>query len=79
MQADIRGKTMEKSTRILKIVSGFTLVGVGVPMLALPVPSVPVILLGLALLAAEYVWARRLLDQAKALTARMRALLPALK
>ena len=39
---------MEKGARILKIVSGFTLVGVGVPMLALPVPSLPIVLLGLA-------------------------------
>lgn len=70
---------MEKGARILKIVSGFTLVGVGVPMLALPVPSLPIVLLGLALLAAEYVWARRLLDHAKGLAARMRSLLPAFK
>ena len=74
------GLIMEKSQRYLKIVSGFTLLGVGVPLFMLPVPGpgVPAIMMGLALLAAEYVWARRLLDTVKRQGARIRSSFPSL-
>lgn len=64
---------VEKSQRYLKIFGGFGLLGLGVPMLFLPGPGAPAILLGLALLAAEYVWARRLLDNVKRQTTRLRS------
>jgi tellurite resistance protein TerC len=51
--------------RIVRIVFGFTLLALGAAMLVLPGPGWLTIALGLALLATEYVWARRLLDRIK--------------
>jgi uncharacterized protein (TIGR02611 family) len=48
-----------------RIVFGFTLLALGVAMLVLPGPGWVTIALGLAVLATEYVWARRLLDRIK--------------
>jgi uncharacterized protein (TIGR02611 family) len=57
--------TVEQVRRIFRIVSGFTLLAVGAVMLVTPGPGWLVIFLGLGLLAAEYVWARRLLERIK--------------
>ncbi len=51
--------------RLAKIVSGFTLILAGLFMLVLPGPGILSILGGLALIAQEYVWARRLSDWVK--------------
>lgn len=51
--------------RFAKIVAGFTLLLVGVVMLVTPAPGWVAILGGLAMLAAEFVWARRLLNRLK--------------
>jgi tellurite resistance protein TerC len=56
---------LQHAKRLIKIVVGFTLLAVGAAMLVLPGPGIVVIMLGLALLAAEFVWARRLLDRMK--------------
>jgi len=58
-------RTVEQVRRVLRIVSGFTLLLAGVVMLVTPGPGWLVILLGLGLLAAEFVWARRLMDGIK--------------
>jgi len=58
-------KTVEQVRRIFRVVAGFTLLGAGVVMLVTPGPGWLVILLGLGLLAAEFVWARRLMDRIK--------------
>jgi hypothetical protein len=42
---------------------GFTVLGAGVAMLALPGPGVIVIIVGLAILATEFAWAERALDK----------------
>ncbi len=55
--------TVEKVRRIFRIVAGFTLLLVGVVMLVTPGPGWVVILLGLGLLAAEFIWARRLMNR----------------
>ncbi len=44
-------------------VLGFTVLGAGVAMLALPGPGVVVIIVGLAILATEFAWAERALDK----------------
>jgi uncharacterized protein (TIGR02611 family) len=49
--------------RILKIVAGFALLGGGIAMLVLPGPGWLTIFGALALLAAEFAWARRALDR----------------
>jgi uncharacterized protein (TIGR02611 family) len=51
--------------RLLVGIIGFTVVLIGVAMIILPGPAFIVIPLGLAILATEFVWARRLLKKAK--------------
>jgi uncharacterized protein (TIGR02611 family) len=51
--------------RIAVTVAGGSLVIVGVALLVLPGPGLLVIILGLGILATEYVWAERLLKMAK--------------
>lgn len=46
-------------------VAGFTLIAVGLVMLVAPGPGLLVIVAGLAVLATEFAWAERALDQAK--------------
>ena len=59
-------KTLQQAKRLIKIVVGFTVLLAGVVMLVTPGPGWVTIALGLAILAAEFVWARRLLDHLKA-------------
>jgi uncharacterized protein (TIGR02611 family) len=63
---------MQQVKRAIKIVFGFTLLLLGVVMLVTPGPGWATIFAGLAVLAAEYIWARRLLDRLKAHGARLR-------
>jgi len=65
-------RTVEQVRRLSRIVGGFTLLLIGVVMLITPGPGWLVILLGLGLLAAEFVWARRLMDRIKREGERMR-------
>lgn len=44
---------------------GLTIVGVGIALLVLPGPGIAVIIVGLALLATEFAWARSLLERGK--------------
>lgn len=57
--------TLEQVRRIFRIVSGFTLLLVGAVMVITPGPGWLTIFLGLSLLAAEFVWARRLMNRIK--------------
>ncbi len=65
-------RNIEQVRRVFRIVAGFTLLAVGVVMLITPGPGWLVILLGLSLLAAEFIWARRLMDRMKRDGARVR-------
>jgi uncharacterized protein (TIGR02611 family) len=58
-------RTVEQVRRVFLIIAGFTLLLAGGVMLVTPGPGMLVIFLGLALLAAEFVWARRLMDRLK--------------
>jgi uncharacterized protein (TIGR02611 family) len=58
-------KTLQQAKRFLRILFGFTLLVVGIAMIATPGPGWLTILLALGVLAAEFVWARRLLDRLK--------------
>ena len=51
--------------RLIKVVFGFTILAAGVAMLVLPGPGWVVIAVALAILAGEYVWARKLLNRLK--------------
>jgi tellurite resistance protein TerC len=58
-------KTYEQGRRVVRLVVGFTVLLVGVVLLVTPGPAFIVIPIGLAILATELVWARRLLNQLK--------------
>jgi uncharacterized membrane protein HdeD (DUF308 family) len=58
-------RTVEQVRRWLRITAGFTLLVVGVLLTATPAPGTLVILFGLGLLAAEFVWAARLMNRVK--------------
>ena len=61
--SSITVKTLPQAKRIIRIVVGFTLLLVGLLLIVLPGPASVVIPLALAILAGEFVWARRLLDR----------------
>ncbi len=56
---------MKNVARIAKIAGGFFLLGAGIAMIALPGPGWLTIAAALAILAGEFLWARRLLDRLK--------------
>ncbi len=63
---------LRTARRIVVAIVGGTVVAIGVAMIVLPGPAIVVIPAGLAILATEFVWARRWLkkirDRAAALT-----------
>lgn len=56
-------KTLQQAKRIIKIVIGFTVLITGLAMIALPGPAILVIPAGLAILATEFIWAKKLLER----------------
>ncbi len=58
--------------RTVVAVIGFTVLLIGLAMVVLPGPAVIVIPLGLAILATEFVWAKGILEKARATIARKR-------
>ena len=58
-------ETLKQAKRAIVAIVGFTLLTLGVVMLVTPGPGWAVILLGLSILAIEFVWARRLLKRLK--------------
>jgi uncharacterized protein (TIGR02611 family) len=65
-------KTVGQAKRWAKIVIGFTLLVVGAVLVFSPAPGLLVALLGLGILAAEFVWAKRLLNHLKEQGERLR-------
>jgi tellurite resistance protein TerC len=57
--------TLQQARRVIKIVIGFTVLLIGLLMLALPGPAVVVIPIGLGILATEFVWAKNMLKRFK--------------
>jgi uncharacterized protein (TIGR02611 family) len=58
-------ETVRQARRLIVAIVGFTLIACGVVMIVTPGPGWLVIFLGLSALAAEFVWARRLLARLK--------------
>ncbi|OGL03487.1 MAG: hypothetical protein A3E31_08125 [Candidatus Rokubacteria bacterium RIFCSPHIGHO2_12_FULL_73_22] len=56
---------LRRARRLVVAVIGGTVLALGVAMLVLPGPAFVVIPLGLAILATEFVWARRLLKRVR--------------
>jgi uncharacterized protein (TIGR02611 family) len=55
----------QNGKRIGVSIAGGLLVLVGLVLIVLPGPGIPLIIAGLAILATEYVWAQRALNYAK--------------
>lgn len=64
--------TVKQAKRLVVIVVGFTTLATGIAMIVLPGPAIVVIPVGLALLATEFIWARKLLVAVKDRINRMR-------
>lgn len=64
--------TLGQAKRLVIIVIGFTILAVGIVMIVLPGPSILVIPVGLAILATEFIWARKLLTIVRERIARLR-------
>ena len=58
-------KSLKQVKKIIIGIVGFSVLVVGVAMLVLPGPAFIVIPAGLAILATEFVWAKRILDKVK--------------
>jgi len=58
-------KSLQQTKRFLKILFGFTLLVLSVVMIVTPGPGWLVIAVALGVLAAEFVWARQLVDRMK--------------
>jgi len=58
-------KSVRQVKKLIIAVIGFTVLLTGIAMIVLPGPAIVVIPIGLAILATEYVWTRRLLDRVK--------------
>jgi uncharacterized protein (TIGR02611 family) len=58
-------RTIDQVKRFFKMLGGFTLLLVGAVMIFTPGPGWVVIFLGLTVLAAEFVWAKRLMERMK--------------
>lgn len=58
-------QSLVQARRLIVTVAGFTILAAGIAMIVLPGPAVVMIPVGLAILATEYVWARKLLTAVK--------------
>jgi uncharacterized protein (TIGR02611 family) len=65
-------RSFQQAKHFLKILFGFTLLALGIVMIVTPGPGWITIMLALGVLAAEFVWARRLLDRLKEQSLRLR-------
>src|SRR5262244_4030227 len=65
-------KVVSLLLRYGKIAGGFLLLAAGIAMIALPGPGWLTILAALAILAGEFLWARKLLDRLKSQVNRLR-------
>lgn len=75
MRTEVEDREIDRpkvAKRYLKIAGGYTLLSIGIVMLVTPGPGWLTILFALSLLAAEFVWARRLLDHVKKQGVRLR-------
>lgn len=65
MKTFLEFKSIKTAKRMIVGIVGFTVLIIGIAMILLPGPAIVVIPLGLAILATEFVWARRLLKRLK--------------
>ena len=72
MQSVASTQKVNALLRFSKIAGGFLLLAAGIAMIALPGPGWLTILAALAILAGEFLWARKLLDRLKSQVNRLR-------
>ncbi len=65
MMKILQDKSLKTVKRIIVAIIGFTVLIIGIALIVLPGPAFIVIPLGLAILASEFLWARRLLKKIK--------------
>ncbi|NCO68363.1 MAG: hypothetical protein COY75_08575 [Nitrospirae bacterium CG_4_10_14_0_8_um_filter_41_23] len=65
-------KTIKQAKRLIIAVIGFTVLLTGIAMIALPGPAIVVIPIGLAILATEFVWAKKILKRVKSNASNMK-------
>jgi len=65
-------RTLGQARRLIVTVIGFTILVAGIAMIVLPGPAIVVIPVGLAILATEFIWARKLLATVEERIERMR-------
>ena len=53
-------RTYKQAKRLVKTVIGFTILLIGIALIILPGPAIVVIPIGLAILATEFAWAKKL-------------------
>jgi uncharacterized protein (TIGR02611 family) len=58
-------KSIKRVKRLIVAVIGFTVLLIGIAMIILPGPAFIFIPIGLAILATEFIWARKLLIRVK--------------
>jgi uncharacterized protein (TIGR02611 family) len=58
-------RTLKMAKRLVVAVAGLTVLAAGIAMIFLPGPAVVVIPVGLAILATEFVWAKKLLHRVR--------------
>jgi tellurite resistance protein TerC len=69
--SDLARLTYRQARRVVILIFGSTLLLLGAALLVLPGPGIPFVLIGLAVLGTEFVWARILLARARRETARI--------
>lgn len=62
MQAN---RSLQQAKRLVVGVIGVTILIIGLAMLVMPGPGFAVVIIGLGILATEFVWAKHLLEKAK--------------
>lgn len=72
MKRSLTARAFRSARRVVVTIVGLTVVIIGLAMIVLPGPAVVVIPLGLAILATEFAWARRLLHRLRAFAGRLR-------
>ena len=65
--------TLKQARRLVVAALGLTVLLMGLVMIVLPGPAVLVIPIGLAILATEFVWARRLLSRMRTEAERLKS------
>ncbi|MDH4028632.1 MAG: PGPGW domain-containing protein [Nitrospirota bacterium] len=55
--------TIRQAKRLITVVIGFTIIAAGIVMLVTPGPGIPAIIIGLALLGTEFLWAKKLMKR----------------